>query len=83
MSLVQIELKSATPFPVHDIPLKLRIGERVFVDELAGEYSGRILTLSITPKMFMDLEDGAEIFAFYDDQESWSFGKLWKDRLDK
>ncbi|HLA10496.1 MAG TPA: hypothetical protein VJ023_07855 [Pyrinomonadaceae bacterium] len=82
-ALVQIELRSAVPLPVREVPLKLRIGDQVFLDELAGEYTGRNLTLSLTPKMFADLEDGAEIKAFYDERESWSFGKLSKSLLAK
>jgi hypothetical protein len=81
LPLVQIELKAAQPFPVRDTPLQMRIGKRVFLNELSGDYTGRLLTLSLTPAMFAELEDGAEIVTFFDERESWSFGKLQKSSL--
>jgi hypothetical protein len=85
--VVQIELKTSRPFPVRDMPLQLQIGKRVFVDELSGDYTGRKLTLSLTPEMFAELKDGDEIVAFFKpdrsgsaDQEVWYFGKLEKAR---
>jgi hypothetical protein len=86
VSLVQIELKTARPFPVKDIPLQLQIGRRVFLNELSGDYTGRKLSLSLTPEMFAELEDGAEIMAFFDRSESgdvWHFGPLNKKLLRK
>lgn len=88
LPLVQIELKTSRPFPVKDMPLQLQIGKRVFVDELSGDYTGRKLTLSLTPEMFAELKDGDEIVAFFGkpggsgsgDQEVWYFGKLEKGR---
>ena len=81
--LVQLELRAAQPFPVREQPLQLRIGERVFLTELSGDYTGRLLTLSLTPEMFAELEDGTEIVAFFDRREAWSFGKLQKSLLSK
>ena len=91
LSLVQIELKTSHPFPVKDVPLRLQIGKRVFVDELNGDYTGRKLTLSLTPQMFAELNDDDEIVAFFDkpassesasrefaEGEVWHFGKLRK-----
>lgn len=85
VELVQIELKTERPLPVSDIPLRLRIGKHVFVDELWGDHTGRKMTLSLTPESFAALEDGAEILAFFNksDQEVWRFGKLDKSNLDK
>ena len=83
LAVVQIELKTRRPFPVKDVPLQLKIGKRVFVDELSGDYTGRKLTLSLTPEMFAELKDGDEIVAFFsrsDQKEGdlWHFGKLNK-----
>jgi hypothetical protein len=85
LPLVQIELKTSRPFPVRQVPLQLQIGKTVFIDELNGDYTGRRLTLSLTPEMFAELKDGDEIVAFFGkrgsgDQEVWSFGKLIKGR---
>lgn len=86
LPLVQIELKASRPFPVRDVPLQMQIGKRVFTDELSGDYTGRKLTLSLTPEMFAELKDGDEILAFFGkpdgkrtpDQDVWYFGKLSK-----
>jgi hypothetical protein len=83
--LVQIELKTSRPFPVQDVPLQLQIGKKVFVDELGGEFTGRKLTLNLTPEMFAELKDGDEIGASFGKIESpnqnvWRFGKLTKSR---
>lgn len=86
VSLVQIELKTAHPFPVKDIPLQLQIGRRVFLNELSGDYTGRKLSVSLTPEMFAELEDGADIMAFFNKPESgdvWHFGPLNKKVLRK
>lgn len=87
--LVQIHLKTARPFPVRDSALQLRIGKRVLINELSGDHTGRVLTVSLTPEMFSELEDGAEIVAFFGDSESgglatrddWNFGRLDKALL--
>ena len=80
--VVQIELKTNRPFPVRDVPLKLQVGKKVFVDELSGDYTGRKLTLSLTPEMFAELKDGDEIVAFFSKPDAegdvWHFGKLDK-----
>ena len=87
--LVQIELKAGQPFPVRDVPLQLRIGGQIFLRELSGDFTGRSLTLSLTPEMFDALEDGKEIVAFFAEEgtqvprEVWSFGKLQKSLLNK
>ncbi|MEP6911945.1 MAG: hypothetical protein ABI923_04275 [bacterium] len=83
LPVVQIELKTSRPFPVKDVPLQLQIGKKVFVDELSGDYTGRKLTLSLTPEMFAELKHGDEIVAFFtqpDQKEGdvWRFGKLNK-----
>jgi len=88
LPVVQIELKTSRPFPVRDVPLQMQIGKRVFIDELSGDYTGRKLTLSLTPEMFAELKDGDEIVAFFSkparsgsaDHEVWYFGKLEKGR---
>lgn len=82
LPLVQMELKTSRPFPVREMPLQLQIGEKIFIDELSGDYTGRKLTLSLTPEMFAELKDGDEIVAFFSkpngnasaDQDVWNFG---------
>lgn len=86
LPVVQIELKTSRPFPVRDVPLQLQIGKKVFIDELSGDYTGRKLTLSLTPEMFSELKDGDEIVAFFSKPDGngfaagdvWNFGKLSK-----
>jgi hypothetical protein len=86
--LVQIELATSRPFPVKDVPLQLQIGTKVFVDELTGSFTGRKLTLSLTPEMFAELKDGDEVSAFFGKSDGkelaegnvWNFGKLEKGR---
>jgi hypothetical protein len=85
VSLVQIDLKTSRPFPVKDLPLQVRIGKRVFVDELSGDYTGRKLTLSLTPEMFAELSEGDAVIAFFGkldgkgaDGDVWDFGQLGK-----
>ena len=84
LSVVQIELKTARPFPVKAVPLQLQIGKKVFVDELSGDFTGRKLTLSLTPEMFAELQNGDEIVASFgkhdgsDADQVWRFGRLNK-----
>jgi hypothetical protein len=86
LPLVQMELKTSRPFPARDVPLHLQIGKKIFIDELSGDYTGRRLTLSLTPELFAELKDGDEIVAFFSkpdgnasaDQDVWNFGKLSK-----
>jgi hypothetical protein len=82
LPLVQIELKTSRPFPVREVPLQLQIGKKVFIEELSGDYTGRKLTLSLTPEMFAELTDGDEIVAFFSkpsaEGDVWSFGRLGK-----
>ncbi len=85
--LVQIEMKTSRPFPARDTALQLQIGKRFFLNELSGDPSGRTLTLTVTPEMFAELKQGAEIVAFFDKpdrsgfaaQDIWYFGRLNKD----
>jgi len=86
IAVVQIELKTSQPFPVRDAALQVRIGKKTFINELSGDYTGRTLTLSLTPEMFAELEDGAEVLAFFekpDGGDAWNFGKLDKRKLDR
>jgi hypothetical protein len=80
--LIQIELKTDRPFPAREVPLRLQIGKKVFSDELSGDYTGRRLTLSLTPQLFAELNEGDEIVAFFERPERgesfWNFGKLRK-----
>src|SRR5258705_6594544 len=86
LPLVQMQLKTSRPFPVRDVPLQLRIGKKVFIEELSGDYTGRKLTLSLTPELFAELKDGDEIVAFFikpdgngsADQDVLDFGELSK-----
>jgi hypothetical protein len=86
LPVVQVELKTSRPFPVSDVPLQLQIGKKVFIDELSGDYTGRKLTLSLTPEMFSELKDGDEIVVSFGkpdrngfaDRDVWHFGKLSK-----
>ena len=85
--LVQIEMKTSRPFPAKDIPLRLQVGKRFFLNELSGDPSGRSLTLTLTPEIFAELKQGSEIVAFFDKpdrsgfaaQNIWYFGRLNKD----
>jgi hypothetical protein len=85
--LVQIEMKTSRPFPAKDVPLRLQIGRRFFLNELSGDPSGRSLTLTLTPETFGELRQGSEIVAFFDKpdrsgfapQNVWYFGRLKKD----
>lgn len=85
--LVLIKLTTNRPFPPKDSALQLRVGERVFLNELSGDFSGRELTLTLTPAMFAELMEGAEISAFFEgadrDSDSWHFGKLQKGILQR
>jgi hypothetical protein len=88
-SLVQIQLQTNRPFPARESALRLQVGKRVFVEELAGDYTGRTLTLTLTPEMFAELKDGAAIMAFYgkpdgsgsSGAEVWYFGRLNKSAI--
>ncbi len=84
--LVQMTLRTSRPFPARDSALQLQVGRRLFVDELAGDFTGRTLTLTLTPEMFSELSDGAAIMAFYGKPDGsgssgndvWYFGRLNK-----
>lgn len=87
--LVQISLKTSRPFPPKNNALRLQVGRRFFLDELSGDHTGRSLTLTLTPEMFAELKEGADIVAFfnrpdrsgYADTDIWFFGKLNKSLL--
>jgi hypothetical protein len=69
--------------------LRLQIGKRLFLDELTGDFTGRTLTLTLTPEMFAELKDGATIMAFYGKPDGsaisgndvWYFGRLNKGAI--
>lgn len=85
-ALIQMQLRTSRPFPARDSALQLQVGRRLFVDELAGDFTGRTLTLTLTPEMFAELSDGAAIMAFYGKPDGsgssgndvWYFGRLNK-----
>lgn len=89
--LIQIEMRTDRPFPMRNAALELQIGKRFFQNELGGDPSGRSLTLSLTPKVFAELKDGAEVIAFFVSpdrsgalaKEIWYFGRLNKIMLAK
>lgn len=84
--LVQMQLRTSRPFPARNSALHLQVGRRLFVDELAGDFTGRTLTLTLTPEMFAELSDGAAIMAYYGKPDGsgsagndvWYFGRLNK-----
>lgn len=89
-ALVQMQLRTSRPFPARDSALQLQVGRRLFVDELAGDFAGRTLTLTVTPEMFAELSDGAAIMAFYGKPDGsgssgndvWYFGRLNKSMVE-
>ncbi|MGH9968426.1 MAG: hypothetical protein ACREBG_11445 [Pyrinomonadaceae bacterium] len=91
LPLVQITLKTDRPFPARETALQLQIGRRFFLNELSGDHTGRLLTLTLTPEMFAELRQGAEIVAFFDQpdrsglagQNVWYFGRLNKLMLSR
>ena len=88
-ALVQIQLRTNRPFPARDTALRLQIGKRLFFEELSGDYTGRTLTLTLSPEMFAELKDGATIMAFYGKPDGsaasgndvWYFGRLNKGAI--
>jgi hypothetical protein len=88
MPLVQIELRTSRPFPPRDSALQLQIGKRFFLNELTGDHTGRTLMLTLAQETFAELNQGAEIVAFFDKPDSsgfsrdvWHFGRLDKTRM--
>lgn len=89
--LVQIEMRTGRRFPVRNAALELQIGKRFFQNELGVDPSGHSLTLSLRPKAFAELKDGAEVIAFFNSpdrsgalsKEIWYFGRLNKSMLDR
>jgi hypothetical protein len=89
--LIQIEMRTNRAFPVRNAALQLQIGKQFFQNELGGDRSGHALTVSLTPKAFAELKDGAEVIAFYNSpdrsgalaKEIWYFGRLNKSMLDR
>jgi hypothetical protein len=84
--LIQIEMKTSRPFPAKDVPRRLQVGKRFFLNELSGDPSGRSLTLTLTPETFAELKQGSEIIALFDKPDRsgfaphdiWYFGRLNK-----
>jgi hypothetical protein len=84
--LVQVELKTSRPFPASEPALKLQIGKRFFMNELTGDHTGRMLTLTLSEQMFAELNQGDEIVAFFDkpDRSGFAAPDIWHfGRLDK
>ncbi|MFZ0062277.1 MAG: hypothetical protein WAL47_09580, partial [Pyrinomonadaceae bacterium] len=89
--LIQIEMRTARRFPIRNAALNLQIGKRFFQNELGSDPSGHSLTVSLTPKLFAELEDGAEVIAFFNSpdrsggaaKDIWYFGRLNKSMLDR
>lgn len=89
LPLVQIQFRTDRPFSVKDNALRMQIGRRFFLNEVSGDHTGRVLTLTLMPEMFDELKDGAEIVAFfnrpnrsgYAGEDVWYFGKLNKGNL--
>lgn len=85
-ALVQIELQTTRMFPPRDTPLQLQIGRRFFLNELSGDPGGRKLTVTLTPEIYAELKEGAEIVAYYNKpdrsgfagKDIWHFGRLRK-----
>ena len=85
--LVQVELKTGRPFPAKESALKLQVGKRFFMNELTGDHTGRMLTLTLSEEMFAELNQGDEIVAFFDKPDRsgfagpdiWHFGRLDKN----
>ena len=89
LPMVQIEFKTDRPLSGKDNALRMQIGRRFFLNEVSGDNTGRVLTLTLTPETFDELKDGAEIVAFlnrpnrsgYAGEDVWYFGKLRKGNL--
>jgi hypothetical protein len=89
--LVQIELKTARPFPAKESPLRLQVGKQIFSYELSGDASGRVLMLTLAEDQFAALKDKSEVVAFFDQPDRsgaagrniWCFGTLDKSLRDK
>jgi hypothetical protein len=85
--LIQIELQTNRPFPVRNAALQAQIGRQFFLNELGVGPDHRTLTISLTPKAFAELRDGAEVIAFFNSpdrsgasaREIWYFGRLNKN----
>lgn len=77
--LVQIHLRTSRPFPARESALRLQVGKRFFLDELSGDHTGRSLTLTLTPEMFAELREGADIVAFFNrpDRSGYAAGDVW------
>ena len=89
--LIQIEMRTERAFPVRNAALQLQIGKQFFLNELGAGFNGHTLTLSLTPKAFAELKDGAEVIAFYNSpdrsgafaKEIWYFGRLNKSLFER
>jgi hypothetical protein len=89
--LIQIDMRTNRKFPVRNAAVQLQIGKQFFQNELGGDPSGHALTVSLTPKAFAELKDGAEVIAFFNTpdrsgalaKEIWYFGRLNKRMFDR
>jgi hypothetical protein len=84
---VEIEMRTDRPFPIRNAALEVQIGKRFFMAGGAGSKAGVFLQ----PEEFAQLNDGAEVIAFYSSpdrsgafaKEIWYFGRLNKSMLDR
>jgi hypothetical protein len=89
--MIEIRMRTDRTFPTRNSALQLQIGKQFFFNELGGDTTGRALTLSLSPRVFATLKDGAEVIAFYNSpnrsgafaSDIWYFGRLNKSMLDK
>lgn len=88
--LIQIEMRTERGFPIRNAALQLQIGKRFFLNELGVDPNGKTLRVSLSPKVFAELKDGAEVLAGFtfdrsgaSANEIWYFGRLNKSMLDR
>lgn len=83
--LVQIEMRTNCRFPVRNAALQLQIGKQFFSKELGIGPDGSWLIVSLTPQVFAELKDGADVLAGFsfnrgggESSEFCYFGRLKK-----
>jgi len=88
--LIQIEMRTERGFPIRNAALQLQIGKRFFLNELGVDPDGKTLRVSLSPQVFTELKDGAEVLAGFSfdrsgarSDEIWYFGRLDKSMLDR
>jgi len=88
--LIQIEMRTERGFPIRNAALQLQIGKRFFLNELGVDPDGKTLRVSLSPQVFAELKDGAEVLAGFTfdrsgahSTEIWYFGRLNKRMLDR